>query len=131
MGLKKRSKVSATFNMSSLTDIIFLLLIFFMLTSSLVTPNALNIQLPGKKNNKTSTNTKSNIIAIRSDGTYYMNNKKINLEGINRQFKTLKQRSKNPSVVIRTSERATIDYVVAVMDLVWKYQITAVVDETN
>lgn len=131
MGLKKRSKVSATFNMSSLTDIIFLLLIFFMLTSSLVTPNALNIQLPGKKSNKTSTNTKSNIIAIRSDGTYYMNNKKINLEGINRQFKTLKQRSKNPSVVIRTSERATIDYVVAVMDLVWKYQITAVVDETN
>jgi len=36
MGLKKRSKVSAEFSMSSLTDIIFLLLIFFMLTSSLV-----------------------------------------------------------------------------------------------
>jgi biopolymer transport protein ExbD len=36
MGLKKRSKVSAEFNMSSLTDIIFLLLIFFMLTSNMV-----------------------------------------------------------------------------------------------
>ena len=49
MAVKSRSKVSAQFNMSSLTDIIFLLLIFFMLTSSIVTPNALNLQLPGKK----------------------------------------------------------------------------------
>jgi len=46
MGLKKRSKVSAEFNMSSLTDIIFLLLIFFMLTSSLVNPTAINLKLP-------------------------------------------------------------------------------------
>jgi len=43
MGLKKRSKVSAEFSMSSLTDIIFLLLIFFMLTSSLV---QINLDLP-------------------------------------------------------------------------------------
>ena len=52
MGMKKRAKVSAEFSMSSLTDIIFLLLIFFMLTSSVVVPNALNLQLPGqsKKN---------------------------------------------------------------------------------
>lgn len=46
MGLKKRTKVSAEFNMSSLTDIIFLLLIFFMLTSSVVSPTAINLQLP-------------------------------------------------------------------------------------
>lgn len=46
MGLKKRTGVSAEFNMSSLTDIIFLLLIFFMLTSSLVSPTAINLKLP-------------------------------------------------------------------------------------
>ena len=46
MGLKKRTKVSADFSMSSLTDIIFLLLIFFMLTSSVVSPTAINLQLP-------------------------------------------------------------------------------------
>lgn len=43
MAVKKRSKVSAEFNMSSLTDIIFLLLIFFMLTSSMV---QINMDLP-------------------------------------------------------------------------------------
>ncbi|MFK7799697.1 MAG: ExbD/TolR family protein [Aureispira sp.] len=56
MGLKKTSKPSAEFNMSSLTDIIFLLLIFFMLTSSMVSPTAINLKLPNSskdtKNNK-------------------------------------------------------------------------------
>ena len=47
MAYRKRSKVSAEFNMSSLTDIIFLLLIFFMLTSSVVSPHAINLKLPG------------------------------------------------------------------------------------
>ena len=46
MGLKKRTGVNAEFNMSSLTDIIFLLLIFFMLTSSLTSPNTQNIDRP-------------------------------------------------------------------------------------
>jgi biopolymer transport protein ExbD len=50
MGLKKRTKVSAEFSMSSLTDIIFLLLIFFMLTSSVVSPTAINLQLPNSSN---------------------------------------------------------------------------------
>ncbi len=131
MGMKKRSKVNAQFNMSSLTDIIFLLLIFFMLTSSLVTPNALNLQLPGKKKGSTSTSSKNSIISIRSSGTYYLNNNRISIEGLNNQFKKLKDRSKNPAVVIRSSSRAPIDNVVAVMNLAWKHQIAAVMDETN
>ena len=52
MGMKKRTKVSAEFSMSSLTDIIFLLLIFFMLTSSMVIPNGLNLRLSGQSNTK-------------------------------------------------------------------------------
>ena len=46
MALKSKNKVSANFNMSSMTDIVFLLLIFFMLTSTLVTQNALDLLLP-------------------------------------------------------------------------------------
>ena len=49
MTLKSRNKVSANFNMSSMTDIIFLLLIFFMLTSTLISPNALDLLLPSSK----------------------------------------------------------------------------------
>ena len=47
---KRRIKVSPTFNMASMTDIIFLLLIFFMITSTMVSPNAIKVLLPqGKK----------------------------------------------------------------------------------
>lgn len=46
MALKRSTDIKAEFSMSSLTDIIFLLLIFFMLTSSFVTINALNLHLP-------------------------------------------------------------------------------------
>jgi len=52
MGLKKSNKASAEFNMSSLTDIVFLLLIFFMLTSSVVNPNAINLMLPNSSKTK-------------------------------------------------------------------------------
>lgn len=43
---KRRVKVSPTFNMASMTDIIFLLLIFFMITSTMVAPNAIKVLLP-------------------------------------------------------------------------------------
>ena len=46
MALKRRNKAEASFSMSSMTDIIFLLLIFFMITSTMVTPNAIKVLLP-------------------------------------------------------------------------------------
>lgn len=117
--------------MSSLTDIIFLLLIFFMLTSSLVTPNALNLQLPGKKSSTSTSASKGNTITINSQGIYYFNNNRISIEGLDKQMKTLKQRDNKASVIIRTSARAPVDNVVSVMDIAWKHQIIAVVDETD
>jgi len=46
MALKRRTKASETFSMASMTDIIFLLLIFFMITSTIVVPNAIKVTLP-------------------------------------------------------------------------------------
>lgn len=53
MALHRRTKVTPVFNMSSMTDIIFLLLIFFMITSTLVSPNALKVNLPHSKQQTT------------------------------------------------------------------------------
>lgn len=50
MALKTRNKVNPNFSMSSMTDIVFLLLIFFMVTSTLIAPNALKLLLPKSKN---------------------------------------------------------------------------------
>ncbi len=46
MGLKRRTKVNESFSMASMTDVIFLLLIFFMVTSTVVIPNAIKVTLP-------------------------------------------------------------------------------------
>lgn len=49
MSLKRRQKISPAFSMSSMTDLIFLLLIFFMITSTMVSPNAIKVLLPQGK----------------------------------------------------------------------------------
>ncbi len=46
MALKRRHKIDATFSMASMTDVIFLLLIFFMITSTIVFPNSIKVNLP-------------------------------------------------------------------------------------
>ena len=48
MALKRRQKISPSFSMSSMTDLIFLLLIFFMITSTMVSPNAIKVLLPAR-----------------------------------------------------------------------------------
>ncbi len=78
MGLKKRTKVSAEFSMSSLTDIIFLLLIFFMLTSTLVRLD--RFTLP-ESNSKTIAPT-SITLTIEKDGKYTLNGKPVPRSGV-------------------------------------------------
>lgn len=49
MALKRRTKITPLFSMASMTDVIFLLLIFFMITSTVVSPNAIKVLLPQGK----------------------------------------------------------------------------------
>jgi len=127
MGVKKRSKVSAEFSMSSLTDIIFLLLIFFMLTSSLVTPNALNLSLPGSSKTKaTPSQSKVTQFRIERNGTYLLNGTKVSLAAIDRQMKKMRQLDGDKAFcTISPHARANNDAVVAVMNAAWKYNINA------
>ncbi|NLB25224.1 MAG: biopolymer transporter ExbD [Bacteroidales bacterium] len=71
MALKQRNKINASFSMSSMTDIVFLLLIFFMVTSTLVAPNALKLLLP-QSNNQTAAKPITTI-SITRDLKYYIN----------------------------------------------------------
>jgi len=132
MGIKKSSKVSAEFNMSSLTDIIFLLLIFFMLTSSLVTPNALNLQLPGKTETSDAPKPdgKAQVIKIEKNGTYYYNGSKLSLSAVEKKARAYKKsKGKNAVITISPHSRAKNDRVVAIMDIAYRYQITTVLTE--
>jgi len=79
--MKKRSKVSAEFNMSSLTDIIFLLLIFFMLTSQAV---QVNVKLP-ESDSKVVAPTDLPVQVFK-DGTYRVNNKKTSKKNLEKRI---------------------------------------------
>jgi biopolymer transport protein ExbD len=73
MALRKRNKVDSGFSMASMSDLVFLLLIFFMITSTLVSPNALKLLLPQSSNQ---TNAKPlTTVSISKELNYYVNNK--------------------------------------------------------
>lgn len=71
MALKRRSKINLEFSMASMTDIVFLLLLFFMISSTLVAPNALKLLLP-QSNNQTAAKPITTI-SITRDLKYYVN----------------------------------------------------------
>ena len=122
MGLKKRGKVSAEFSMSSLTDIIFLLLIFFMLTSSLVSPNALNLKMPGKTNVPSSTSKNLQKITITSKGSYLYEGAPVSDSSISDLMKGMK----GEKFIIAPNREAPVEKVVRIMDLAMRYNIETV-----
>lgn len=126
MGLKKKSKVNAQFNTSALTDIIFLLLIFFMLTSSLVAPNALNMKLPGSSRAKAPSEKKLDEIMIREGGRYFLNSKRIELAELEDYLSRKVRRYRDVNVIISNSNDATNGDVVAIMDMAMRLNVNTV-----
>ena len=123
MALRGRNKVSANFNMSSMTDIVFLLLIFFMLTSTLVSPNALKLLLP---NSKAKTLEKQTIsISITKDIEYYVNENQVSLNSLEQELSILLEKDKEPGIILHTDKTVAIEHVVKVMDIAYrnKYKI--------
>jgi len=126
MGIKKRSKVSAQFSMSSLTDIIFLLLIFFMLTSSLVAPNALNLKLPSSSRSTSAAPDRIDDVRISLSGSYFFNNKRRSLSDLERDLARIALGSGKPAITISPDKGTATEDVVAVMDLAMRYKINGV-----
>ena len=77
MNLNSKHKVQAAFSMSSMTDIIFLLLIFFMLTASFVTPSGLPVNLPSSKSSTIIMQKVS--VTITKDLRYFVNDQRTNI----------------------------------------------------
>ncbi|MBC8511026.1 MAG: biopolymer transporter ExbD [Cryomorphaceae bacterium] len=123
MVLRSRNKVSANFNMSSMTDIVFLLLIFFMLTSTLVSPNALKLLLPSSKAKTLEKQTIS--ISITKDIDFYINENKVTAASIEQELKLLIKNEKEPAIILHTDKTVAIEHVVKVMDIAYrnKYKI--------
>ncbi|WP_133759086.1 biopolymer transporter ExbD [Gelidibacter sediminis] len=115
MNIRGRNKVTPDFNMSSMTDIVFLLLIFFMLASTLVTTNAIDILLP-KADGKTE-NKKSVAVSITKDLNYYIDQKLVGESVLEYELKEALANQEQPTIVLRAEKSVSIENVVKVMDI--------------
>lgn len=98
-----------------MTDIVFLLLIFFMIASTLVTTNAIDILLPtasGKTENK-----KSIAVSIQKDLSFYIDQTKVEIQNLETELLQLLQQEAEPTLVLRAEKSVPVDYVVKVMDI--------------
>ena len=85
MKFDSKYKIDSSFSMSGMTDVIFLLLIFFMLTSSFITPSGLPVSLPSAKKSKIVMQKVT--ITISKDLKYYINNRRITRSRIEQELK--------------------------------------------
>jgi biopolymer transport protein ExbD len=110
MKLQGRNKVNPEFSMSSMTDIVFLLLIFFMLTA-----NALDLLLPKAKGQ--STNTQSVTVSIDGSLMYYVNQEAVAKESLPGALSAALEGQSDPTILLRAEESVAIKEAVYVMDL--------------
>lgn len=124
MNIKGRNKVTPEFNMSSMTDIVFLLLIFFMLTSTMVTTNALDLVLP-KAKGKTDSN-KNIAVSINKELEFYIDKEKVSEPDLESKLLGIIGQDKTKAIILRAEEGVPIEKAVNVLDIANRNQIKVV-----
>lgn len=124
MNLRGRNKVSAEFNMSSMTDIVFLLLIFFMLTSTMVTTNALDLVLP-KAKGKTDSN-KNIAVSINKKLEFFIDKEVVPESELESKLLSIMAADANKAIILRAEEGVPIEKAVNVLDIANRNQIKVV-----
>ena len=122
MAIKRTTKVDSGFSMSSMTDIVFLLLIFFLVTSTLINPNALKLLLPKSTGQVSAKATVSVSIKHWQDKdrfTYHINGDEtpVRFDKIEDELIELLQTEEDPTFSIYADETVPIKEVVAVMNI--------------
>ncbi len=128
MALRSRNKVTPNFNMSSMTDIVFLLLIFFMLTSTLVSPNALKLLLPNSKSKTLEKQTIS--ISIDKNINFYIDENQVDINELETRLINILSSELEPAIILHSDKSVDIEHVVKVMDIAYRnnYKIVLATD---
>ena len=121
MALKRNTKVDATFSVSSMTDIVFLLLIFFLVTSTLINPNALKLLLPKSTGQVNAKATVS--VSIKDWGdetyTYHVNGAQdpLPFDQVEEELISLLSAEEDPTFSIFSDQSVPVGEVVQMMNI--------------
>ena len=119
MALKRRNQRRVEFNSSSMSDLVFLLLIFFMLTSTLVAPNAIKLLLPQSSSRTMAKQTV--IVYINDQMNYYVGDRQVTDDQLQPEILLELNKtngSNDGTVVVRSDKSVPVQYVVNVIDAV-------------
>ena len=119
MAIKRGSKVDKSFSQSAMTDLMFLLLIFMLIATTLINPNALKLELPKSSNQlKDKAITTVSIEQRGSEYIYYVELDKVSgIEGVERALKARLEGQEQPTVSLHCDKKVAVDEVVKVMNI--------------
>ncbi|HLE33360.1 MAG TPA: biopolymer transporter ExbD [Bacteroidota bacterium] len=106
----------SVFSYSSLTDIVFLLLIFFLLSSSFVVQSGIKIQLP-KSESAEQESQKQIVVTVTEKGLIYLNDKQVAAETLGGQLAPLIDKDRDKVVIIKADQMVSLQSAVQVMDI--------------
>lgn len=115
MAIRSKNKITTNFNMSSMTDIVFLLLIFFIIASTLISPNSLDVELPQATHVAPRPQTVS--VSITADLKYHLNENEVTKQEIETQLLALVGGEENPGIILKADKSVPIENVVVIMDI--------------
>lgn len=119
MNLRGRNRINAEFNMSSMTDIVFLLLIFFMIAvTTMTTTNALDLVLPNSAGKADEVETVA--VSVDENLNYYIDKQQYPEEELENALKALLADQKEPNVVLNVAKGVPIENAVKVMDIAYR-----------
>ena len=106
-----------------MTDIVFLLLIFFMLTSTLISPNALKLLLPNSTARTLEKQTVS--VSITENIEFFINENRVDQASIEKELKLMLDNTTEAGIILHADKTVDIEHVVKVMDIAYrnKYKI--------
>ena len=116
MPIKTRNKLSVSFSMASMSDLVFLLLIFFMLTSTLIAPNAIKLLLPGSTSK---TMAKQSVtVYINEQQNYFVEEFQVNETILEAELTDKLTGQTEGTVVLRADQTVPVQHIVNVIDAV-------------
>jgi biopolymer transport protein ExbD len=125
MKLRGRNQIKPEFNMSSMTDVVFLLLIFFMIASTLAKQlNTIEVKLPQGEGKTENRNTVA--VTINNRNQFYINAERVQKGALETELIQILSSVKTPSLVLRTEQQVVIQEVVYVMNIANKNGIKVV-----
>ena len=115
MALKQRAKVDASFSMASMSDLVFLLLIFFMVSSTLVAPNSLKLLLP--QSNSQTPAKPITTVSITEDLRFYVEQTPVSIYDLEQVLSQRLQDEQEPTVSLHVHKSVPMEEVVKVMNI--------------